>query len=158
MERNTCWRMVTRLMTSTYSSTSVIQLYAMCYVCSDFMYIYIWYNIIYKTINNKILLFLFFIFNPILTLQQYRYRRNLVWCNVTAYTYRVSYGKLYFNNMEKTAFGWVDYRMLRSILESPWDFEVSSFNCISIPVRYKNDKLCCTGIDVHETMTYLSLR
>jgi len=30
--------------------------------------------------------------------------------------------------MEWTTFGWVDYRMFRSIFESPWDFEVSSFN------------------------------
>jgi len=52
---------------------------------------------------------------------------------VTAYTYRVSYSiiLLYFNNMEKTTFGWVDFQMLQVIFASPWDFEVSSFNCTS---------------------------
>jgi len=48
---------------------------------------------------------------------------------MTAYNYRVSYGISYFNNMEKTTFGRVDFWMLRAIFASPWDFEVSSFNC-----------------------------
>jgi len=73
-------------------------------------------------------------------------------CNVTTYTYSVSYGILHFNNMEKTTFGWVDFRMPRVMFASPWDFEVSSFNCILIGYTIVTHNECCGHSVILDTL------
>jgi len=48
----------------------------------------------------------------------------MILCTYIFSLFAVSYGILYFNNTEKTTFEWVNFRMLRVMFASPWDFEV----------------------------------